>query len=246
MTRRNFLHALVVRGASGLVFLPSVCSASVKETDKLRGDRVGWARLRTPSAWWDRHAQGDPIPMKFLRENTTLNIDSAWRAASAEQLDTLTEFPFLFTQEIDSIQSESGRASLAEYLRRGGFVLLDTCINASINPNPDACLQRQIATFTAILPEAKVFPLPATHAIYHCHFQFPEGRPPHTFHENIFDARWNQHGLYGVQTGQRLAGVITLSGLQCGWARERVPPGHGDLCMRMLVNIYVYAMLQSH
>jgi hypothetical protein len=240
ISRAHFLKAML----AGAIVWPFAAGGGL--LDDLRGDHVGWARLQTPSPWWNRHAQGDPIPMKFLRANTTLNIDSEWRAASAERLDALRLFPFLFTQEIDSIQSAAGRSNLAEYLQRGGFVLVDTCINASINPNPDACLQRQIATLATILPEAKIIPLAPTHAIYRCHFQFPNGRPPHTFHENIFDARWDKHGLYGIQIGQRLAGVITLSGLQCGWSRERVPPGHGDLCMKMLVNIYIYAMLQGN
>lgn len=236
-------RAKFLKGVLASMVFPRCLSIAGSELDKLRGDCVGWARLKTPSPWWNRHAVGDPIPMKFLRENTTLNIDSEWRAADVESLGALTAFPFLFTQEVDSIQSASGRLNLAEYLRRGGFALIDTCINASINPDPDVCLQRQIAAFATVLPEAKVVSLPPEHTIFRCHFQFADGRPPHTFHENIFDARWDKHGLYGIQMGQRLAGIITLSGLQCGWARERVPSGHRVQCMEMLVNIYIYAML---
>jgi hypothetical protein len=44
--------------------------------------------------------------------------------------------------------------------------------------------------------------------------------------------------------GSRMAGLISLSGLQCGWDRMIAPPGHDVACMRMLVNIYIYAMLQ--
>jgi hypothetical protein len=42
-----------------------------------------------------------------------------------------------------------------------------------------------------------------------------------------------------------VAGVITLSGLQCGWSGQAAPPGHDVLCMRMMVNIYVFAMMQG-
>ena len=40
----------------------------------------------------------------------------------------------------------------------------------------------------------------------------------------------------------RLAGVISLSGLQCGWDGMVAPAGHNVECMKMLVNIYTYAL----
>ncbi len=43
----------------------------------------------------------------------------------------------------------------------------------------------------------------------------------------------------------RMVGVISLSGLQCGWDRMISPAGLPEACMRMLVNIYTYAMLQG-
>jgi len=162
-----------------------------------------------------------------------------------ENLSAMCAYPFLFTQEIDSIRSPTGRNNLTEFLRRGGFLMIDTCINAFINPDPDACYQRQVRTLAEILPEAQIIPLPPGHPVYHCNFDFPADKPPHTFHENIFDERWNKYGLFGIRLGPQLAGVISLSGLQCGWSRVRVPPGHSELCLKMLVNIYVYAMTQA-
>ena len=45
--------------------------------------------------------------------------------------------------------------------------------------------------------------------------------------------------------GTRMAGLISLSGLQCGWDHMVAPPGNDVACMRMLVNIYIYAMTQG-
>ena len=86
---------------------------------------------------------------------------------------------------------------------------------------------------------------PSTHQVYGCYFQIPGGRPPHTFSSNIYDPAFAKHGLYGVEIGSRMVGIISLSGLQCGWDGMIAPPGHVAACMRMLVNIYVYAMLQN-
>jgi hypothetical protein len=217
-----------------------------QSADELRGERVGWARLKTQSQWWFRHATGDPILMRFLREQTSLNIDPTWYAASVEDLDEMCKYPLLFSQGINVVQSETGRGNIAEYIRRGGFLLVDACINANITPDPDAFLAQHVQLLKVILPEARVARLSPDHDIYHAYFEIPGGQPPHTYFNNNFEERWHKHGLYGIYIGSRMAGLISLSGLQCGWDRMIAPPGHDVACMKMLVNIYVYAMLQSH
>lgn len=37
--------------------------------------------------------------------------------------------------------------------------------------------------------------------------------------------------------------MISLNGLQCGWYGYG-PPGHREECVRMMVNIYLYALTQ--
>jgi len=235
--RRHFLKLL----CAGAVVIPWL-SVSGATLDKLRADRVGWVRLKTPTTWWQRHAEGDPYLMEFLRANTSLNLDPVWHQADCEDLGTMRAFPLIFTQEVASIRSSTGRANIGEFVRRGGFLLIDTCINPLNNPEPDATFRAQTAWLSETFPEARITPLPADHPVYRCHFQFPAGRPPHTIRD---DARWTKHPLYGIYIGNRMAGVFTMSGLQCGWARERQPPEHRLACMRMLVNIYIYAMLHS-
>ena len=216
-----------------------------QDLDALRGERVGWARLKTPSLHWMRHARGDPTLMQFLRANTSLNIDPTWYVADCQKLDEMCTYPLLFSQGIHPIVGEPARGNVAEYLRRGGFLLIDACINHEITPDPDAFLAQETAFLAAALPEARVARLPSTHPLYRCYFQIPGGRPPHTFDGAMYDPRWAKHGLYGIFIGSRLAGVISLSGLQCGWDRMPAEQGHDVACMEMLVNIYVYAMCQG-
>ena len=220
-------------------------SRAADGTDELRGERVGWARLKTPSEYWRRHATGDPVLMRFLRENTSLNIDPTWYVADIDRLDELCAYPLVFSQGIGMVDDPREKAHLGEYVRRGGFLLIDCCINVSITPSADAFLREQQRALAEILPEARLVALPPTHAVYGCYFQIPGGRPPHTFNRNVYDPEFAKHGLYGVMVGSRLTGIISLSGLQCGWDGMIAPPGHSLACMRMLVNIYVYAMLQG-
>ncbi len=232
----GLLSSFVILGSSFAAFA---------ENDQLRAERVGWARLKTPSEYWRRHATGDPSLMRFLRENTSLNIDPTWFVADVENLDQLCTYPLLFAQDISVVDNPASRANLAEYVRRGGFLLIDSCINKNINPDPDLFLLRHDRALAEILPEARVVPLPPEHEVYRCFFQIPGNKPPHTFAENIYDTRWAKHGLYGIMIGQRLAGIISLSGLQCGWDRMPAPSGHDVACMKMLVNIYLCAMMES-
>ena len=244
INRRHFLKRLL----AGAAFSPGLAALG-RSLDELRGDRVGWARLKTPSPEWKRHAGSDPILTKFFRDETTLNIDPIWYAADADDLAALCRYPFLFSQGVGVVTGQAGRNNIAEYVRRGGFLLVDACHAHEVTPDFDEFLSQQIAFYAIAIPEANVVPLPATHQIYRCLFQIPDGRPPHTF-EGDYDARKARHGLYGLMIGTRLAGVISLCGWQCGWDHvtehpSPSPTGTDIACMRMVTNIYIYAMMQG-
>jgi len=238
------------RGCAGflaaLLMAVSPWRACAQDADALRPEAVGWARLRTPSDYWRRHASADPVLMHFLRENTTLNIDPTWYVADVENLKQMCAYPLLFSQGIGMLQTQSSKANLGEYMRRGGFLLIDSCINSGVTPDPDAFFQAQTAMLAQILPEATIVPLPADHEVYTCFFQMTDDeRPPHTYMDGEFDPAWKKYGLCGIMIGRRMAGIISLSGLQCGWARMIAPPGHDLECMKMMVNIYIWAMMQG-
>ena len=213
--------------------------------EALRPEAVGWARLKTPSQYWRRHATGDPSLMHFLRQYTTLNIDPVWYVADVENLKQMCAYPLLFSQGIHVLNTKTSKDNLAEYMRRGGFLLIDSCIYNVITPDPDEFYREQVAMLGEILPEATVTPLPPTHDVYSCFFNMSrDERPPHTYSNDNYDPDWAKFGLYGIMIGNRMAGMISLSGLQCGWDRMIAPPGHNIECMKMMVNIYIWSMMQ--
>ena len=250
MKRRSSMARFFRWGAAAALAMAAslgvagVCTGQTA-VDELRGERVGWARLRTPSEYWRRHATGDPVLMRFLRENTSLNIDPTWYVADITRLEEMCAYPLVFSQGIAMVSDPAARANLAEYIRRGGFLIIDCCINNAITPDADTYFQEETRAVALTLPEARIVALPPTHPIYQCYFRIPGGRPPHTFMMNVYDPAFAKYGLYGIMVGPRLTGIISLSGLQCGWDGMVAPPGHDAACMRMLVNIYVYAMMQG-
>lgn len=213
--------------------------------DLLRGGRVGWARLKTPDGYWERHAEADSRLSRFIRSRTSLNIDPTWYVASVDILEGpegLCTYPLIFANSLGAATTPKARQNLSEYLKRGGFLVVDACINRTINRSPDEFLRRNTEVFAELLPGSEVRPLPDNHEIYSCFFNVEE-KPPHTYHEAQYDARWARHGLKGVFFEERMVAVITLSGLQCGWAGVPAKSrNHGENCMEMMLNIYIYAM----
>ncbi len=239
MNRRDFLFSGCARLLVCATLPPLLVQSLPAETH--RGGRVGWARLKTPSEHWSRHTGSDGTLSDFIRTHTTLNMEPEWRAADPERLEELGAFPFLFCTDLTPIVSPKSLANLSEYLHRGGFLLVDACCNREINPDPDVYYDNNVTAFRRLLPEMTVKRFPDDHPVYTCYFT-PKARPPHTYAENNYNPRWAAKGLYGVYLGDRLASVLSLSGLQCGWDRMVAPPGHPEECMKMVVNIYVTAM----
>jgi Domain of unknown function (DUF4159) len=245
LSRAQFLKMLL----AGAVLAPELTSFGT-DFDHLRGDRVGWARLKTANRWWKRHAGADPTLTDFFRSETALNIDPIWYAADVNRMDELCKYPLLFSQNVAVVADQPGRENVAEYIRRGGFILVDACHAIEVNPDYEEFWREQIAFYSAVLPEAQIVPLPPTHDIYRCYFQIPDGNPPFTFMSNVYDPRKVQHRPLGVMIGSRIAGLISICGWQCGWDHvtqypSPSPPGTDVACMRMVVNIYVYAMMQG-
>jgi hypothetical protein len=234
------------RFAKSLVLLLAVLSfvlpcRTVRADDHLGSGMMVWARLKTASLSWHRHAGSDPYLLRFIRDDAKLNIDPVWHSADVEKIDQMCAYPFLFSEGLHHVVDPTGLANLKEYYQRGGFIFIDSCINTTVNPDPDEFLQAQIDTIHSILPDARVERLPDDHPIYHNCFDMKDGLP-HTYMANEYNPQWAKHGLYAVYSGNRLISIISLSGLQCGWDRMNPDPDHVTNCMKMMVNIYVYAL----
>jgi hypothetical protein len=208
-----------------------------------RGGAVGWARLVTDDPHWRRHSRSDGDLSAFIRSQTSLNLDARWYSVAPARVEDLAFYPLIFSTDLTAITDPVERANLREYIVRGGFLLVDACINTSdVNPDSDVFLKHNLAAFRTILPSARIEPIPPDHELYRCYFKLKE-TPPHTYMNSHYDPAWAKHPLYGVYLEQRMVAVLSLSGLQCGW--DHMPaaaPNHAEHCMQMVANIYVYAM----
>lgn len=236
-----FASAVIFAFASAVGLLAVDCAgADAAATTEPRSGRVGWARIITSSPAWNRHAQSDSMLTQFIRAQTSLNIDPTWYSADPASLEQLCLYPLLYTNNLTDVVEPAQRKNIQEFLGRGGFIIVDACIDPKITADPDAFLEQHTALLKTLAPGSEVRALPADHEIYRQHFPMKD-TPPHMFMNDVYDKRWAKHGLYGVYLGDRMISLITLSGLQCSWA-SHPERAHARECMKMIVNIYIYGM----
>jgi hypothetical protein len=208
----------------------------IRPEDRFRGGKVEWARLKHSGPYWDRHAESDDALLGFIRSNTSLNIDSKWQFAAANDLSAMTGYPFLFADTLGYLKKNE-QDNLAEYLRRGGFVMIDACGNVEINPGPMQFLQQHLLILGRMFPDLRVEALAPNHEVFSIYFKM-RAFPPQTRPGNSWlDGPVNPLRL--IYSGDRVVGIMSISGLQCGWSlvgNKPQPP------MKMLTNIYLYAI----
>lgn len=214
---------------------------SVNNPMEARGGEVTWARLQTEYIHWNRHSNAEPSIVKFIHDHTRLNIGSDWQAANIDSLDSMIQYPFLYSEGIQMVTKEHQLNNLREYLLRGGFIVMDACINTNVTPNPDLFVSDQIATIKNLLPGSMVRRLPEDDPIFNIFFKI-EGDAPHSFMDSVFDPQWAKHGFYAIYYEDRPVALVSVSGLKCGWADLMTWEGHDVLCSQMMVNIYIWAM----
>jgi len=229
--------------AAAWLLAPSSVLAQRNEPEPPRGGRVGWARLKNNSGHWKRHARSDFVLSDFIRKQTSLNMDPTWFAADPAQIESLAAYPVIFTNTISTLRDERSRQNLAEYFKRGGFLIVDGCVNTGVTPDPDRFLDENRAALLGMLPGGSVRELSKEHDLYTSYFAL-RLRPVHTQRQPYKQA-WIRHGLYGVwDRHHRMVAVLGVSGFQCGWDGFGEPGGDIE-SMKTIVNIYVYAMTRS-
>jgi hypothetical protein len=198
--------------------------ADVPADNVQRGAKVEWARLRTRDLYWDRHAAFDRVFLEFIRAHTSLNIDVEAHWVQADSLDHLCRFPFIFAANIEQLAPDE-RANLAEYLRRGGFILMDTCLDRSVTPNRDKAAANEVRLLTPAFPNLNIVALPPTHPVF----------------SNYLKLKGAAKQLIGIYDGKHLIGMISLCGLECDLADFHKTQSPFEAA-QMLTNIYLYAL----
>jgi hypothetical protein len=210
-------------------------TAPLPVSERPRGSKFEWARLRTSGVYWNRHADGDPKLISYIRRSTSLNVEAAMYPVRATSVEDLSVYPFIYCDNIGYLTPEESK-NLGEYLRRGGFLFIDACRNSTINPSVPKFLSDQLRVLKSEFPDLRTEEAPPSHEIFSIYFKMTQFPPYHTR-----PPPRPGFPLLLVYAGDRLISVIGRNGFQCAWASSS-DEDLGRRCAQMVANIYVYAI----
>ncbi|RLC50412.1 MAG: hypothetical protein DRH79_07680 [Candidatus Cloacimonadota bacterium] len=182
----------------------------------------------------DWYNDQDIIPniAEFLNE--TLDTDFALIEESVKPSESkLFDYPFIFATGHGNISfNEKEASNLRKYLDRGGFLLVDDDYGL------DKSFRKEVKK---IFPEKDLVELPASHPLFHCYFDFPNGIPKTHKHD---DKRPQAFAIFD-KIGRLQLLYLYESNITDGWSDAHDdPPEIRQEAMQMGANIIYYLMTQ--
>lgn len=183
---------------------------------------------------WYNGPDALPNLIRYAEEHTLLDLADQPAVADLA-VDELARYPLIYLNGHGEVRFEDDEADrLRHYLTHGGFLVINDDYGL------DSHIRREMEK---VFPGHEWVALPASHPVYHAHFDFPDGLPK--IHEH--DGRPAQ-GLGLFHEGRLVVFYAYESDLGDGWE----PPGvHNDTperreaALRMGVNLLVFAMTQG-
>ncbi len=179
---------------------------------------------------------GDPLPtlIAYARAHTLLDLDAEPHTVDLET-DRLFGYPFLYLNGHGTVALTTEEAArLRRYLDGGGFLYVndDYGLDASIR-----------AELRKVYPDQELAVLPASHPVYHAHYDFPAGLPKVHEHDGL-----PAQGLGLFHEGRLVVFYAYQTDLADGWEPAGThpdPPAAREAALQMGVNLLVYAMTQG-
>lgn len=183
---------------------------------------------------WDPAPHAVPNLMRFISENTTGNVVYRRKAIDLKEED-LSSFPFLYlTGHLDFHLEKKARDKLAEYLKKGGFLLVSNCCNRSAFDNA------VVRELKGIFPEQELALLPSSHPVYQNPWQF--GNESAADGEKIFRSL---PSLYGMDIEGYTAVIYSSGSLGSSWdksPRPYIAVPSSEEALSLGANIVTYAI----
>jgi len=162
-----------------------------------------------------------------------------------------TPFVFLCVDEIFELTEIEAR-NFGDYLRRGGFAVLDNGTPTSEYGGAEASLKQMLRY--SLGNDAKFLPIPNNHPVYHCFHDFNDG-PPHgseidysmvvnpnlTTYKNRGTMAKQVLYLEGIWLEDRLVAIYSDKGYAKKWAETT----NNEPQLKMGVNMVVFALTQE-
>ena len=180
----------------------------------------------------DWYNDQDTIPNIVEYLNSILNTNfSKIEAIVSPDDPKLFDFPFVFMTGHGTVNFNKKEAEIIRaYLDRGGFLYVDD--DYGLNKT----FQHEIKK---IFPEKDLVELPASHEIFHCYFDFPNGLPKIHKHD---DKRPQAFGIFN-ENGRLMILYTYESNISDGWSNVHDDPENiKEQAFRFGANLFYYIM----
>ena len=173
-----------------------------------------FVRLSYHSGDWD--AVDERMPANLLHslvQYTTVPVVAKEKVVALDSPE-LFGYPFCYLSGHRLVQfSAAEKKNFIQYVRNGGFVLVDDC-----NHDIDGLFARSFEEqMTACFGDKALQKLPKTHPIYHQFFPFPDGPPNTGFELNGWGDDLVHDYLKGITVNGRLGVLYSNKDYGCEW-----------------------------
>lgn len=174
-----------------------------------------------------------------------------------DEREEIRKYPLLFmTGENHYKLDDQQKRNLAEYVLRGGFLLMDDCV---VGSGGDFFYKSSYELLEEVFGRGAVRRIPLEHEIFHNMYDLGQTGLPHLEQQNLVllpgmrspqqiglpYMHGQNHGARGVFVEDRLAVFLSSTDLHCGWCDS-----HGltfgrrnyEKAIQMGINIIMYAL----
>lgn len=215
-------------------FLLTASSDSQEHTVKKSSSKFRIGRLKYSGGGdWYNDPSAEINMMKYLSQNTTIDVDQPAFYPVDVSTDEIFNYPFILITGHGNIEfSENEIKKLRVYCESGGFLYADD------DYGMDTAFRREIKR---VFPDKELIELPFSHEIYNSHFSFSSGLP------KIHEHDGKPPRGYGIYSNGRLCIFYTYeTNISDGWAEPREhddPPEKREESFKMGTNIIVYVLM---
>jgi uncharacterized protein DUF4159 len=186
---------------------------------------------------WDPTPHALPNLMKYIQDQTTLNVQFKREVVALEDVDVF-EHPVLYMTGLRDFKfSETQIARLRTYLSGGGVLIADSAAGRAAF---DRAFRRELRK---VLPESKLAPLESDCPLYQMPYRI--GAVDYSEMVKVASPSLNAPTLEGARIDGQLAVIYSPVSLGNGW--ERLPFAYSrgyqsDDALRLGVNLIAYAL----
>lgn len=175
--------------------------------------------------------------LEALEKATTLKVNKKINVISLEKMDEICNFPLIFIHaQEEAVLNEKEVKNLKDYIKRGGFVFIDDCVNEREDYDSFfRTMKREIET--KVFPEKRMTKISNNHEIYKCFYTLPNGTP--------YIQGKDQGGWGYFDEKDKLRIFMCATDIQCGWKEKYAGFWGADKrleAIKMGINIIMYVL----